>query len=120
MKEIMLTLPFPPSTNTYWRRAGNHIHISNKGRQYRQDVIAIVGREQFGTFEDARVRVTMQLIPPDRRRRDVDNYAKGLFDALTHAGVWNDDEQIDILSIYKRDPIPNEGCVVVTIREIEK
>lgn len=120
MKEVMLKLPFPPSTNQYYRRSGHHIHISNKGRQYRQDVIAIVDREQCGMFEDARVRIVMQLIPPNKRKYDIDNRCKALFDALTHAGVWNDDEQIDILSIYKRDPIPNEGCVVVSIKEIEK
>ena len=118
MKEVMLTLPFPPSTNTYWRRSGNHIHISNKGRQYRHDVIAIIEHEQCGTFDDARVRVTMQLIPPTKRKYDVDNFSKALLDAITHAGVWNDDEQIDILSVYKRPPIPKEGCVVVTIKEI--
>jgi hypothetical protein len=31
--------------------------------------------------------VEILLYPPDNRRRDIDNYTKGLFDALTHAGV---------------------------------
>lgn len=30
---------------------------------------------------------------PDRIR-DLDNYNKALFDALTHAGVWEDDRQV--------------------------
>ena len=33
------------------------------------------------------------LYPPDARRRDIDNYNKALCDALTHAGVWEDDSQ---------------------------
>jgi Holliday junction resolvase RusA-like endonuclease len=32
--------------------------------------------------------------PPDARRRDIDNYNKALFDALTHAGIWEDDSQV--------------------------
>jgi crossover junction endodeoxyribonuclease RusA len=33
------------------------------------------------------------LYPPDARR-DIDNYNKALFDALTHAGIWEDDSQV--------------------------
>ncbi len=32
------------------------------------------------------------LYPPDQRSRDIDNYNKALFDALT--GVWEDDSQV--------------------------
>jgi crossover junction endodeoxyribonuclease RusA len=35
--------------------------------------------------------VEILLYPPDNRRRDIDNYTKGLFDALTHARVWEDE-----------------------------
>lgn len=33
--------------------------------------------------------------PPDARRRDIDNYNKALFDALTHAGIWEDDSRAE-------------------------
>ncbi|EOC3440315.1 RusA family crossover junction endodeoxyribonuclease, partial [Escherichia coli] len=38
--------------------------------------------------------VEIVLFPPDNRIRDLDNYNKALFDALTHAGVWEDDSQV--------------------------
>ncbi len=36
-----------------------------------------------------------ELYPPDKRRRDLDNFdGKALWDALTKAGVWKDDSQV--------------------------
>ena len=119
MLEVMLELPFPPSTNTYWRRSGHHIHISNKGREYRKavmDEIALLDVQKFG---DARVSVSMQLIPPNLRKYDIDNRCKALNDALTHAGIWNDDEQIDRLHIYKRMPPIKGGMVILVIKELD-
>ena len=62
-----------------------------------------------------RLRVELLLYPPDRRRRDIDNYAKSLLDSLTKAGVWEDDSQIDELTI-KRCEIIKGGYVDVSIR----
>ena len=119
MLEVMIELPWPPSLNTYWRRSGHHIHISNKGREYRKavmDEIVLLDVQKFG---DARVSVSMQLVPPDKRRRDVDNYTKAVLDAITHAGLWIDDEQIDVLKIYKLKPSQG-GWIQITIKEIER
>lgn len=66
----------------------------------------------------ARLRVVLILNPPDRRRRDVDNYSKGLLDAFTHAGIWADDEQIDELLIRKCHPVPPRGLVEVDVAVI--
>jgi crossover junction endodeoxyribonuclease RusA len=47
----------------------------------------------------------MDAFPPDRRRRDLDNLAKPTLDALEHAGVYEDDSQIDLLIIRRRDVV---------------
>jgi crossover junction endodeoxyribonuclease RusA len=45
----------------------------------------------------------MDAFPPDRRRRDLDNIQKPVLDALQHAGVYEDDSQIDLLVTRRRD-----------------
>lgn len=112
---IQIALPWPPSTNTYWRHpsrgplAGRHL-ISEQGRAYRAAVIGIAPRLQLA----GRLAVHITVTPPDRRRRDIDNLLKGLLDSLTHAGVWLDDEQIDDLRIT-RTQAGRAGQVIVCV-----
>lgn len=117
---MRLTLPFPPSLNTYYRhcviplksgRGRSVTLISKPGREYRADVVRIAGG---GVALSGRLAVTLELFPPDKRSRDVDNHAKAVLDALTHAGVWSDDSQIDELHIYRRE-IERGGELIVTI-----
>ena len=113
---IVLTLPFPPSVNTYWRnitiRGASRTLISKKGREYRDQVIGIVADKARAAIAE-RLHVAITLHPPDKRRRDVDNYLKAPLDALTHAGVWADDSQIDRLSVTRGDIEPGGRAVVV-------
>lgn len=98
---MRLILPFPPSVNTYWRAPnkgplkGRHL-ISAAGRKFQSAACAAIieqlRRLPKPSTEPAAVEIT--LYPPDARRRDIDNYNKALFDALTHAGVWEDDSQV--------------------------
>ncbi|YCH28986.1 RusA family crossover junction endodeoxyribonuclease [Erwinia sp. D4-22] len=98
---MKLTLPFPPSVNGYWRATNKGMKISASGRCFRANAIAAV-------YEQLRCRpkplthpleVSVVLYPPDRRKRDLDNFQKALFDSLTHAGVWKDDSQIMRFSV---------------------
>jgi crossover junction endodeoxyribonuclease RusA len=125
-----LTLPWPPSANTYWRHptrgrlAGRHL-ISEKGRDYRAAVIRQV-REQLGKIDPRTdlVAVTVEAFVPDRRKRDLGNLEKALMDSLTHAGVWVDDSQIDDLRIKRARNDKGEliiaGMVKVTIATAEQ
>lgn len=108
-------LPWPPTVNTYYRSVGRKVLISEKGRAYRQAVLAKVGlvRPRPG-----RLAVTIRLYPPDRRRRDIDNCAKAILDALQAAGVYEDDCQIDRLTIDRAERV-NGGQVVVTVKGVE-
>jgi len=100
-----LTLPWPPTFNTYWRFVKGRVLISKKGRQYRKAVQDEALVQGFPRLGDARLRVAVLAYPPDRRRRDLDNLPKGLLDALGHAGVYDDDSQIDDLRIKRGLPI---------------
>ena len=98
---LKLILPFPPTVNTYWRCTSNGVLISASGRSLRTNTIAAV-LEQLKKRPKAiagPVAITLILNPPDKRRRDLDNYLKAIFDSLTHAGVWEDDSQIKKMAV---------------------
>lgn len=119
---IEIELPFPPSLNAYYRHpskgplAGRHL-ISAKGREYRSEVIRRIAPLNYSAR--GRLAVVITCHAPDKRRRDLDNILKGLNDALTHAGLWDDDEQIDDLRIIRGANVSG-GKVVVSVREIER
>lgn len=97
----MIVLPWPPSVNRYWRQFQGRVLIAAGGRRYRTDVELVVMLTKAQTFGAAPVDVEIAAWFPDRRRRDIDNVLKAPLDALTHAGVWQDDSQIQSLSIRR-------------------
>ena len=101
---IELTLPWPPSTNTYYRNVAGKTLISAKGRAYRAAVAVQVLVQRGALRLESRLCVAIVAHVPDKRRRDLDNLLKSTLDSLTHAGVWLDDSQIDSLTI-SRGPI---------------
>jgi len=117
---MKLTLPFPPSVNTYWRNTRKGVLISASGRCFRSNAIANV-YEQLGRCPKPitmNVAVIVTLYPPDKRLRDLDNYLKAAFDSLTHAGVWLDDKQIKSVFVEWR-PITKKGKTEITITEYQ-
>ena len=116
--DVRLELPFPPSVNRYWRHVGMgggvRVLLSREGRRYKAAVWATV-RARGGTGEPltGRLVVDVRLYPPDRLRRDIDNFGgKALLDALTDAGVWQDDSQLDELRIRRCAVCPGGRCLV--------
>lgn len=107
---IQIDLPWPPSVNHYWRTprtgalAGRTL-ISEEGRAYRNAVNTQVTLQRARHHITNRIRVEIEAFMPDRRRRDLDNLPKSVLDSLTHAGVWQDDAQIDDLRIYRAPTI---------------
>ena len=111
-----IVLPYPPTVNTYWRKFNNRMVISPKGRQYRKDVMQIL--EGCETLH-GRLKVTIIATMPDRRKRDLDNILKSLLDAMDHAGVFDDDEQIDQLHVF-RNGVEKPGYVAISIEELNE
>ena len=113
-----LTLPWPPSTNQYWRSFQGRVIISAQGRAYRKAIIEQViiqsGARQF----EHDLQIEIEVFPPDKRKRDIDNLLKSLLDSLTYAQVWKDDNQISDLRIYRNKQIA--GIVKVRVYEINQ
>ncbi len=114
---MILTLPWPPSANTYWRRNGHRYFIAPAGVAFRTEVVArclAAGAKPLS----GHVAMTVTLVPGDRRRRDIDNTLKPLLDALTHGGAWTDDSQVKRLIVTMGDPEPRQGRCLVTLMEM--
>lgn len=111
MAEVVLTLPWPPSVNRYYRHVGPRVLISREGRQYRRRVETQL-RGRVPTLRGP-LALHVDCYPPDRRRRDLDNLCKSLQDTLQHAGLYEDDSQIKDLRLRMREPAPPDGRVAL-------
>jgi len=101
-----IELPYPPSVNGYWRNFKGRQIISKRGRDYRKEAIAHLENIGLaGEGLDQRLHVSVIIHPPTLRKYDIDNWCKAPFDALTHAGFWLDDEQVDSLRVKKAHKI---------------
>ena len=116
MKQIKLTLPYPPTVNHYWGQLGSKKFLGKKGKEFRQEVIIAVYNARQGGL-NARLHVEVYLYPPDNRKRDLDNVLKPLLDAMEHAGVYENDSQIDKLCITRMETTKN-GCCEVVLSEL--
>ena len=103
-----IALPWPPTVNLYWRHKVTGrlatVYVSAAGKAYRKavnDLVMEAAMVQRYLKQAGPLRVVIEAFPPDRRKRDLDNVLKSLLDSLTHAGVWEDDSQIQDLRIYK-------------------
>ncbi len=118
---MKLILPFPPSVNHYWRHFRGRMVISREGRAFRQNVCALLAGGGAGGARrppsDGRIALAMDAFPPDRRRRDLDNLLKSTQDSLAHAGAYEDDSQIDLLTVARCNPVPG-GQIVVRIEPL--
>jgi crossover junction endodeoxyribonuclease RusA len=118
---ITLRLPWPPAINHYWRhvviRGSVRVLLSAAGRRYRDDVLAAVLDQIEPAMRGGRLAVSLEFVMPDRRKRDIDGVIKAVLDAMQHACVYVDDNQIDHL-IATRLHVESPGCVDVVIEEL--
>lgn len=113
---LVTELPWPPSVNHYWRRCGARYFVSQEGNRFRDKVINICSQLSIKFDSETRLEIFIEAYPPDRRRRDLDNILKSLLDSLQHAGVYDDDSQIDGIHVVRMPS--REGKVVVKIQSI--
>ncbi len=114
---MIFELPWAPSLNHYYRHVGSKVLISAKGRAYREAVAVSIIAQKVKAAPPGRLAVWLDIYPPNRQRRDLDNLPKCLLDALTHAGVYADDSLIDELHITRCEVVKG-GKVVVHIKSI--
>jgi crossover junction endodeoxyribonuclease RusA len=109
---IILDLPLPPSVNHYWGQHGHRRYVSKAGVAFKEQVSEYVIDYRVPKLGTARIAMTVVLFPKDRRKQDIDNRIKALWDALANAGVFDNDEQIDTLFIERGEIKKGGGCRV--------
>ena len=114
---IILTLPYPPSGNHRNGMRGKHVYRLSKTVLFFDVVRVICAAENATRGLTGRLSVTYKVFPPDRRRRDIANVEKAASDALSEAGVWGDDCQIDELHMYRCERVKG-GMLIAEIKEI--
>ena len=121
---IELELPMPPSANRYWRYVNGKVLKSKQARDYIKIIAQLwmvyktqTKAKAFG--KDQRLQIYIQVFPPNRIRRDLDNLLKVLMDSLENAGLFTNDEQIDDIRIMRMEIYPG-GKMIVCLRELIK
>jgi crossover junction endodeoxyribonuclease RusA len=114
---VEITLPWPPSLNTYWRQFQGRAILSEKGRLYRRAVMTICLQERIDTITGP-IKVEIVAYRPDNRKRDLDNLLKAALDGLAKGFVYEDDSQIRDLRIRWAETIG--GMLKVKIEVISE
>lgn len=112
----MIRLPYPPTVNLYWRHNRGRTHISTEGVRYRELVGWALQENRQETMH-GRLKLTLWVYPPDKRRRDLDNVLKAILDSLAHAGLYKDDSQVDWLDV-RRMAVVKDGLIKVEAEEL--
>lgn len=127
---VELELSYPPSVNHYYTKwcsfipkAGKHVvkvAVGERGMAYRAEV----RRYKLETLKNppalkGRLSMECQLWRPNRRKEgyNIDNFLKCLLDAFTYAGIYEDDDQVEVLLVYKMG-VEAPGKIKVTLREL--
>jgi crossover junction endodeoxyribonuclease RusA len=121
MKTYSFTLPLGPSDNDYYGSVkgtgGRKRYIKPAGVAFRQEVWLALKLAKIPKLT-GRLWVTVRIFPKTRGRTDPLNRAKALMDAMQHAGLYDDDEQLDD-SRFIRSPVFSGGKCEVMIGEID-
>lgn len=111
MKTLSLSLPYPPSVNTYWGFQGHRRFLTPKAQAFKVAVLQAVRLTNI-RFNSSRLELIIALHCPDKRARDIDNVLKPLLDALVQAGLFDDDSQVDMITITRKESIKGGKTIV--------
>ena len=120
--ERAMMLPYPISTNRYWRNFKGRVCISREAKAYKAEC-AHIAKVSGCQKTDKPVAMTIVLYPRQNADGsaskiclDLDNALKVLFDALQGIAYDNDKQIRQIVAEISHTPRPN-GAVEVEIME---
>lgn len=119
-----LTIPFPPTLNHDVGRNGGRYYKTDDYKRFQSQV----GWLWLKTLpplwsQTARYSVAIELIYDTKRRYDIDNRVKPILDALTQAGAWKDDSQVDVIVVARGEidkARPRAEVTVVALGKLDR
>lgn len=115
---IRYALPYPPSTNTLFANVkGGRVKSEGYQRWLRNAGNAII--EQGRRKMPGNVTLSIAVVRPDKRRRDLDNCLKAVIDLLVSMAVIDDDSLVQKISI-QWIPSGDPCTVLIHQAEVEK
>jgi len=118
MATVAFVVPGKPETNHRARVTRNGTYHAKEYVAYKR-AVQIVAKAAcpIDWALDRNYDVSIVMHEPDRRRRDVDNAAKGLLDGCRGV-LWADDRQIDRLTVERGEVDKVMPRVVVRVSEV--
>lgn len=121
-------LPYPPSLNNLFAhgpvqaRNGKTVvrrFVSKPYRKWRKEAETLIKLARLKPVVGPEAEVVISIKPPDRRKRDRDNYRKAILDALTRCGVWPDDDIVDSAPVEWDHERKAVGAIVTIRAEVD-
>ena len=113
---IKIVLPFPPSVNGLWRTTSTGgMYRSPKYTAWRKTAIMQAKIQARGKQILEPYKLTLEVVRPDKRKRDLDNTLKAVSDCLVSVGIIDDSQCEHIEAKW----VQSENPCTVTIERIK-
>lgn len=119
IKLFLSKLPVPKS-NRYIRRKGGKVFKPPRVVNWEARAIWELREQYNGEPIDYEISVDIVLILPNRRKRDIDNMLKSLWDVMEKAGIIKNDNLIYEVRTVKKIEKGKEGVYIRIKRFNEK
>lgn len=107
---VRVELPMPPSVNGYWKKYSRGVYLSPEAKRFRDEVTMAVRDQEVPKFRGP--VMAMMAMHWDWRACDLDNYEKGMWDALQLCGVLYNDCQVSCVLRFWGEPRTQRGITL--------
>ncbi|HIP42545.1 MAG TPA: RusA family crossover junction endodeoxyribonuclease [Aquifex aeolicus] len=108
---VLSKLPVPKS-NRYIRRKGGRVFKPPRITNWEVRAVWELKQQYTGEPIDYEISVDITLILPNRRKRDIDNMLKSLWDVMEKAGIIKNDNLIYEVHTIKKIEKGKEGVII--------
>jgi crossover junction endodeoxyribonuclease RusA len=99
MTEITVFLPWPPSLNRLWRSGKGRVYKSAKYICWYTEADWAIKQLAGHPTIKGKFKAEIVLTPPDKRRIDLDNRIKAIFDVAEKCGLIENDSLCEHLTV---------------------